>query len=155
MKTKFDGEVFYALNELVIQRLYEDSPEKILRVDVAINKEYVDRLDGDGVIVSTPTGSTAYSLSAGGSILSPDINAFSMTPICAHSLHNRPLVFSADSICEITLKSNNCGIFFDGNLIQKLHKDDVITIHKSNKTIKFLRKKDSNFYTRLLTKLKK
>lgn len=155
MKTKFDGEVFYALNELVIQRLYDDSPEKILRVDVAINKEYVDRIDGDGVIVSTPTGSTAYSLSAGGSILSPDINAFSMTPICAHSLHNRPLVYSADSTCEITLKSNNCGIFFDGSLIKKLNKDDVITILKSSKTIKFLRKKDSNYYTRLLTKLKK
>ena len=155
MKTKFDDQVFYALNELVIQRLYEDTPDKILRVDVAINNEYVDRLDGDGVIVSTPTGSTAYSLSAGGSILAPDINAFSMTPICAHSLHNRPLVFSADSKCEITLKSNNCGIFFDGTLIKKLNKDDVITVHKSNKTIKFLRKKDSNFYTRLLSKLKK
>ena len=156
MKTKIDGNVHYALNELVLQRLFDDAPQKIVAVDVAINGEYVDKIDGDGIIVSTPTGSTAYSLSAGGSILAPGINAFSMTPICAHSLHNRPLVFSADAFCELTIISNAaCGLFIDGVLIQNLKKDDKITVRKSNKTIKFLRKKDTNFYSRLLNKLKK
>ena len=156
LKTNIDGAVHYALNELVLQRIYDDSPDRIVRVDVTINGEYVDRIDGDGVIISTPTGSTAYSLSAGGSILSPGINAFSMTPICAHSLHNRPLVFSADNPCEITLKSNcSCGLLIDGVLKKMLTKESSIMTLRSNKKIKFLRKKDSNFYSRLLQKLKK
>ena len=156
IKTKYNGNVQYALNELVIQRIFDNAPQKILTVDISIDGEYVDKIDGDGVIISTPTGSTAYSLSAGGSILSPGINAFSMTPICAHSLHNRPLVFSADSKCELKLTSSaTSGLVIDGVFSRNIKKDDVITIYKSTKTIKFLRKKDTNFYSRLLNKLKK
>lgn len=157
LKTKMDGNVHYALNELVVQRIFDaNTSDKMLRLDVSIGPSYVDRIDGDGVIISTPTGSTAYSLSAGGSILSPGINAFIMTPICAHSLHNRPLVFSADTDCSIMVKSNsNSGLFIDGVLIKMLDIDDTITILKSNKKIKFLRKRNSNFYSKLLTKLKK
>ena len=156
LQTNIDNKVYYALNEIVLQRIYNDTNEKIIRVDVSINGEHVDRIDGDGVIISTPTGSTAYSLSAGGSILTPTINAFSMTPLCAHSLHNRPLVFPADNPCEITLKNNcPCGLFIDGILKKMLTYESSIKTFCSDKKIRFLRKKDSNFYTRLLKKLKK
>ena len=116
---------------------------------------FVDEITGDGVIVSTPTGSTAYSLSAGGAILSPGINAFIITPLSAHSLHHRPIVFSAESVCQIDLKSPNAAVFIDGKKAIVLSESDKVNIKKSNKTITFLRKEQSNFYRRLDDKLSK
>ncbi|MBO7187147.1 MAG: NAD(+)/NADH kinase [Clostridia bacterium] len=156
MKAEVEGETFYALNDMVIQRTYDDSLDKIVRTDVYIDENYVDRIDGDGVILNTPTGSTAYSLSAGGPILAPNLDSLSMTPICPHSLHNRPMVFSANSSCKITLANNcTCGIFMDGVMVKTVKKGQSVVVNKASHTIKFLRKPDTNFYTRLLLKLKK
>lgn len=148
-------EVYYALNDCIVQRIF-NGQEASLVVDlrVSLDGTLVDRIVGDGVIVCTPTGSTAYSLSAGGAILAPGINAFSITPISAHSLHHRPIVYSADSICEITdFAGGSAGLFCDGKLVKKLSSSDRITIKKSSKTVTFLRKVDSSFYNRLLLKL--
>ena len=107
------------------------------------------------VIVSTPTGSTAYSLSAGGAILAPGINALSLTPISAHSLHHRPIIYSADS--EIVLRVPGGGaaaLYADGKFVTKLSARDKVKITKAEQRgITFLRKRDSNFYNRLLLKL--
>jgi len=156
LETTVNDKTYYALNDMVIQRTYDDSLDKIVRTDVYVDDNHVDRIDGDGVIISSPTGSTAYSLSAGGPILAPNLNSLSMTPICAHSLHNRPLVYSADSICKVTLANNcTCGIFLDGVLVSTVKKGQSVIVKSSDKKIKFLRKADTNFYTRLLFKLKK
>ena len=145
-----------ALNDAVIQRTYnEESDGLVISVSVFLDNIFVDEITGDGVIVSTPTGSTAYSLSAGGAILSPGINAFIITPLSAHSLHHRPIVFSAESVCQIDLKSPNAAVFIDGKKAIVLSESDKVNIKKSNKTITFLRKEQSNFYRRLEDKLSK
>ena len=88
-----NGQNFFALNEVFFQRRYnEDADNNVVSVTALIDGKKVDDFVGDGIIVATPTGSTAYSLSAGGPILTPDIHAFILTPVCAHSLHNRPIV---------------------------------------------------------------
>ncbi len=154
---EYKGEFFYALNDVVIQRVYtEERGVHITNVDASIDGVLMDRISGDGVIISTSTGSTAYSLSASGAILTPDINAFSITPICAHSLHHRPVIYSADKTCTINiLKGSLAGLFIDGNYIGMLDDDDTVIIRKSNNPTIFLRKKDSNFFNKLITKLNK
>lgn len=147
---------FYALNDAVIQRTYnEESDGRVISVSVFIDEYFVDEITGDGVIVSTPTGSTAYSLSAGGAILSPGINAFIITPLSAHSLHQRPVVFSANSICTVKAESENATLFVDGKKAMLLNKGDVIKIEKASENLVFLRKSESNFYRRLDEKLNK
>lgn len=156
LSVEFKGKDYIALNDAVIQRLYSEDSQGglITNVKVQIDGNIVDKIRGDGVIVSTPTGSTAYSLSAGGSILAPDINAFSITPINAHSLHNKPVIYSADSECELELNSGNkAGVFIDGKFIGSMILDDKIKIRKSTCKTVFLRRENSNFYDRLLLKL--
>lgn len=91
----------FCLNDVVIARGYL---LHLLTVDMLIDDDYVERLSGDGVIISTPTGSTAYSLAAGGPIVMPNLDVFLVTPICPHTLHNRSYVVSQDSVVEIRMK---------------------------------------------------
>lgn len=148
---------YYGLNDVVIQRIYREGISRmILNVKVDIDDNLVDEIAGDGIIVSTPTGSTAYSLSAGGSILAPGIDAFSMTPLSAHSLHNRPVIFSANSVLEAEIVGEvSAGVFIDGKLIGTVNNGDNIIIKKSDFKTTFLRKNNSNFYNRLIEKLKR
>ena len=153
----FNGKTFYGLNDVVFQRIYKNTLSRmILNIKVEIDGNLVDKIAGDGIIISTPTGSTAYSLSAGGSILAPGIEAFSMTPLSAHSLHNRPVIFSATSVCEAEIVGEvSAGVFLDGKLIGEVSEGDKITVKKAPYKTVFLRKSDSNFYNRLMEKLKR
>ena len=147
---------YFALNDAVLQRVYSDDTDGlIISVSTYFDDIFVDKIAGDGVIISTPTGSTAYSLSAGGAILSPGINACIMTPLAAHSLHSRPIVFSADSTSTLTLNSASAGLFVDGKKIATLKNGDKISIKKSPDKTVFLRKEGSDFYLRLDEKLYK
>ena len=156
LKIEYNNQVFYALNDVLIQRICNLSENcSTTSLNILVDGYQIDNLSGDGVIVSTPTGSTAYSLSAGGSILAPGINAFIITPICAHSFTNRPVVYSNDSVCQINYQSGSKpGIFVDGKLVGILDKDSIIKISKANNTTNFLRKKDYDFFKRLSHKLK-
>lgn len=147
-----------ALNEIVISRQYsENSVNVIIRFEVYANEKLVDKYVADGIIVSTPTGSTAYSLSAGGSILTPDLNGFILTPVAPHSLQSRPIVVSNNTEIKIVIKSVQCsqGLFADGKHVTSLKSDDVIIVKKSNLKINFIRKKDFNFFNRLQYKFSK
>ena len=152
-----DGKTYYALNDVVFKKVYsEDFYDKIVRLSVKIDTSDVDLIDGDGVIISTQKGTTAYSLSAGGSILAPGIDAFMMTPICAHSLHNRSIAYPTNLDCQITLFNDcTCGIITDGLFVNKIEKGESVTVKKSSKFINFIVKNNSNFYDRLLEKLRK
>ena len=152
---EYKNKKYYALNDVVIQRVYtEERGAHITNVDVAIDGCKMDRISGDGVIVSTPTGSTAYSLSASGSIMTPGINAFSVTPICAHSLHHRSVIYSAESVCSINmLKGSLAGLFIDGNYIGLIDSNDEIVVKKAERPTVFLRKNDYNFFEKLIKKL--
>ena len=147
---------YYTLNDAVIQRIkVEDRGNNVTSLDITIDDIQVEKIIGDGVILSTPTGSTAYSLSANGAILSPGINVFSITPIAAHSLNQRAFVYSAESLCQITVKSDCAtGLFIDGIFAEQLRKGEQIFIKKANYSTVFLRKEGFNFYKRLAQKLK-
>lgn len=154
LKIEIDGAYYYALNDCVIQRIFDENIDGLTAsVSVTVDNNLLDKITGDGIIVSTPTGSTAYSLSAGGPILAPGIESFCITPVSAHSLHHRPIIFNSSSEAILTVENGGTGLVCDGKLVKKLSKNDVVKITRSEYAVTFLRKKDSNFYNRLLLKL--
>ena len=145
---------YFALNDMFLQRIYQGTTGMLVDVGVNIDDNKAARFKGDGLIISTPTGSTAYSLSAGGPVLSPMMNAFVMTPLAAHSLNTKPIVFSARSECTVTIDGKtSTGLFIDGTFIDTLVHGDFIKINKNVNKVVFLRKKSFNFYNRLNKKL--
>ena len=150
------GESFLALNDIAIQRnTGAVNFSNTVSINAKIDGTTVDNFSADGIIVSTPTGSTAYSLSAGGSVLSPDLHAFSLTPICAHSLHSRPVVFSDDS--TVTITPLNCReplvMIVDGKVVGKLPVGETVTIKKSHYFAEFITRGEEDFFKKLLIKL--
>lgn len=119
-----------ALNDVVINR--GDLP-RMNELEVEINGKYLTTYKGDGLIVSTPTGSTAYSLSSGGPIVYPGKDLIIINPICPHTLTNRPIIFSEDSNLEITLWSKDRGamLTLDGQESYKIRSGDAVMIKKS------------------------
>ena len=154
LKILFNGKTYYALNDTSISRTYEDNKRLILNLDVNVGDKPLFEVSGDGIIVATPTGSTAYSLSAGGAILEPHINAFCITPVAAHSLLSRAVVCSAANILTLTHKGGaKAGLFADGKLIGYLNEGDFAVVSKAEKKTLFLRKKDFDFFVRLNSKM--
>ncbi len=147
------GKRFSALNDVVVFRAADS---RMAEIDVKINGEFVDRYFCDGFIVSTPTGSTAYSLSAGGPILSPGVAAFSLVSINSHSLHSRPIVVSETDVAELTLCSNGkAELVIDGVACASMNKNDAVVVGKAEKPVSFVRLDGHGFYKKLLTKLNK
>lgn len=143
-----------ALNEIVLTA----TRKHMLSLDVFVSDRYVTTYTADGLIISTPTGSTAYNLSAGGPILSPKLDATTITPICAHSLNLRSLVVDGDE--EVSVRSTNplnakpSYIALDGQKEINLTGHSIVKIKKSKETIKFIRFKDFCFFEALRSKLK-
>lgn len=158
LKINYCGKIYYALNDLVIQRCTSGNAfSNTVNLEAAIDGSTVDNYTADGLIVSTPTGSTAYSLAAGGSILTPDINAFIMTPICAHSLHSRPVVYSDKSILTISRQDDRgaLNIIVDGVAEDCLFGDGKIEISRAEFDLEFITSPNRNFFNKLLIKLNK
>ncbi len=152
---KFRGKKYYALNDAVVQRLYNDLHGAVLTAGFEIDDVKVDTVCGDGIIVATPTGSTAYSLSAGGAILAPGINAFLMTPIAAHSFSRRPVVYSSSSKSVVSLLAgDSAALVIDGKMVDTINKGERVEITKADEPTIFLRRKTFNFFDRLSDKLK-
>lgn len=145
---------FYALNEVVLAR---GSRTKTMKCEVRVDGALVDRYTSDGVIISTPTGSTAYNISAGGPIVSPDVQALIITPICAHSLHSRPLVVKSNAKIWVSLihAEPYAHLNIDGEDVINLADGDSIEVTKSEMYTSFIRKKDYNYFERLSLKMRK
>lgn len=157
IKAVYNNTNYYALNEVVVQRVITGKfMAGICKLSLDINNQPVDKYNVDGLIISTPTGSTAYSLSAGGSILSPELSAFIATPICPHSLHNRPIVYPDTYQAQIKILENNTkiGLFVDGRFIKELKPNDTVNVLKSRRMVKFY-KSNEQFFEKLLLKLNK
>lgn len=155
LEIEFDGNKFYALNDFVLQRNTCGSNfSNTVSIVAEIDGTTVDNISADGIIISTPTGSTAYSLAAGGSVLSPELNAFILTPICAHSLHSRPIVFNSDSVVKV--RGLNSGyslvVAVDGKTVGE-YKGGEIRVAKAARTAEFITSGDKNFFKKLLLKL--
>ncbi|MFH1564587.1 MAG: NAD(+)/NADH kinase [bacterium] len=140
-----DYKNFVAFNEIVICK---NNPHRMINIVVYIDNKYVNTFKADGLIVSTPTGSTAYSLSAGGPLLLPSLNAFVITPICSHSLNNRSIVISGDSEVEVKLDdgSESASINLDGQVSATFGKENIIKIKKSPIAIKLVQLGDKDYY---------
>ncbi len=148
--------VYFALNELVIQRSTSGSGySNTVNLRADIDGLTVDHFSADGLIIATPTGSTAYSLSAGGSILTPDLNAFIMTPICAHSLHSRPVVYSDKSTLKIIPLDYNTpiNIIVDGKVMGVIGENVTVTVKKSERFVEFITRDKNDFFKKLSIKL--
>lgn len=147
---------YLALNDLVIQRSTDGCNfSNTVGLQAKIDGYIVDNYTSDGIIVSTPTGSTAYSLSAGGSILVPNIDAFIMTPICAHSLHSKPVVFSNNSILEVIPRSAKTllNLIVDGKIVKEFKYYETVKVKKADVYSQFLTFNNVNFFEKLLMKL--
>ena len=152
-----DGEEFFALNDAVIEREKITNDYSVVsKLNFAIDGNLIYNLSSDGIIISTPTGSTAYSLSAGGVVLTPDLHSFIATPICSHSLYTRPIVFRDDKQVSVTVRKNSCSsvLSVDGKGVKRLKAGDVITVTKHDKTLKIV-DCGEDFFNRLIRKLGK
>ncbi len=146
-------EFLYALNDVVIFRSHSS---KLITSDVYIDDDYMNTFRSDGLIVASPTGSTAYSMSSGGPIVTPGINAVIINPICPHMLSNRPTVISGDSNIVIRFKEldDGCTISFDGQQDILAHKDTIIRIKKAPYKVKLVRSVQNDFFSVVRNKLK-
>jgi len=144
---------YEALNDVVV---HQGALARIAGFDVRVNEQFVASYKADGLIVASPTGSTAYSLAAGGPILAPDVQAFVITPVAPHALTNRPLVIQDTATVEIFIKdSGDAGLLtLDGQQGTSLSDGDVVQCRKSECKVKLLKLRERSFFDVLRTKLK-
>ncbi|HEX7079567.1 MAG TPA: NAD(+) kinase [Gammaproteobacteria bacterium] len=142
-----------ALNDVVLQK---GATGRILDFVTWVDGSYVNTHGGDGLIVATPTGSTAYALSCGGPIIQPDLNAIVMVPICPHTLSDRPLVLNPKSVIDVRLHSGSAPaaqISCDGDDYGSIDPEDTLRIRMAPQTITLLHPRDYNYYELLRSKL--
>ncbi len=142
----------YALNEFAVTK---GAFARIIYIKLDVNKRHLATYPADGIILSTPTGSTAYSLSAGGPVVPPHLKLIIAAPICAHTLYARPIILSDKDKITISVKSDHRDIMLtqDGQLGYELLPDDKVEIEKSDHYIKTIYFKEKDFYTLLKEKL--
>jgi len=139
----------YALNDVVIK-----SGLRLVELEVEIDREFVYKQRSDGLILSTPTGTTAYALSAGGPILHPNLEAISLVPICPHTLSNRPIAVNSASKIEVTLvQFNEAQLSVDGQFQETLEIGDKILVQRAEKNIFLLHPGDYCYFDMLRNKL--
>lgn len=144
---------YLVMNDVVVNK---GALARIVDLETYINHTYVATFKADGLIISTPTGSTAYALSAGGPILYPTLNSIILAPICPHTLTNRPIVMPDTIIVEIVLKSSTEDVFLtlDGQVGFSLRQEDVVEIKKSEYKTKLFIPCERDYFQILRTKLK-
>ena len=149
-----DQRDFFALNEIVVTRA--TPAVRVLSLEIEVNGTLVDRISGDGLIVASATGSTAYSLSAGGPIVMPGLDCFVITPICAHTMTARPVVVSSNDAVTVRVLDDRGGAHavLDGRKDVALSGDaPQITILRSEMQARFVRLHDRNYFSLLRGKL--
>ena len=141
------------LNDVVINKA---ALARIIQIEVRLNGLFVNSFRADGLIVSTPTGSTAYNLSAGGPIVYPSMNANILTPICPFTLTNRPIVIPDDARIELKLEQENEGVALtlDGQIGYTMKAQDRVVIRKSRTTFNLVQPPNRNYFDVLRNKLK-
>jgi NAD+ kinase len=141
------------LNDVVVNK---SALARIIEIETYLDDQFVNSFRADGLIVATPTGSTAYNLSAGGPIIFPSMNAVVITPICPFTLSNRPIVVPDDSLIEVRLKTEkeDVALTLDGQVGFPLAVGDRVVIRKSNTTFNLVQPRHRNYFDLLRDKLK-
>ena len=140
----------YAFNDIVLTRTRVSN---MIHIETLVDSKAFNTYYGDGVIVSTPTGSTAYNLSAGGPVLFPMTNVFALTPICPHSLTQRPVVLPGKFAIEMKTSEERALIIIDGQDMHELGLGESVHIKLATKTVKLIRKEEYNYFNVLKEKL--
>jgi NAD+ kinase len=141
------------LNDVVINK---SALARIIEIEAYLSDQFVNSFRADGLIVSTPTGSTAYNLSAGGPVIYPSMNAVVITPICPFTLSNRPIVVPDDAVIELRLKTEqeDVALTLDGQVGFPLKVEDRVVIQKSGTTFNLIQPTNRNYFEVLRTKLR-
>jgi NAD+ kinase len=144
---------YQALNDVVI---HKGTLARIIELEAYVDGQYVSIFRSDGLILSTPTGSTAYNVSAGGPIVHPTMAAIILTPISSHTLTNRPLVLPPESRVEVALRSipDDVYVTVDGQVGMKLDSRDRVTVRRSERRVQLIAPAGKNFFDVLRDKLK-
>jgi NAD+ kinase len=144
---------YSVLNDVVINK---GALARIIDLEININGRYLTTFKADGLILCTPTGSTGYSLSAGGPIIHPSLNSIGLTPICSHTLTNRPLIFPDTVIIDVQINSRHDEVFLtlDGQEGLALKPQDTISLKKGRNSISLIKSPYRNYFDVLKTKLK-
>lgn len=143
----------YALNDVVI---HKREVARMIEVDAYVNQQFLNTYRADGLIISTPTGSTAYSLSGGGPILHPDLEAVVLLPICPHTLTHRPIVLPAGQIIEVDIKTANTTqsqVTCDGQISLGLRPGDRVLIRQKRRKLRLIHPRDHDYFEMLRAKL--
>lgn len=142
----------YAINDIVVMK---GDPARIISLGLAVNETPLVECKADGFIVASPTGSTAYSLSAGGPIMNPMVKGIVLTPICPHTLNIRPLIIREEDVVHIHLVDMRQSIIvtLDGQETTKIHPDDIVTVKCSDVRAGIIKFADKDYYQTLRTKL--
>ena len=150
--SKSNGEkTFFALNDFVVDR---GKSQRIINLELYAGDNFISSYKSDGLIISTPTGSTAYSLSAGGPILVPGISAITVTPLSPHTLSLRPMVLSGSQMIEIkSIDKGEIAFAVDGQVSDYFKDDTRVFIEKASYTIEMISFKDSNYFKTLNLKM--
>jgi len=147
------SENMFALNDVVLQKA---ASGRILDFATTVDGHYVNTHGGDGLIVATPTGSTAYALSCGGPIIRPDVDALVMVPICPHTLSDRPIMIRSSSTIVVEVPPGGAGralVTCDGEELGAMEGSDTLEISAASETLTLLHPKDYNYYDLLRSKL--
>lgn len=141
-----------ALNEIVINK---GAPSRMVELSIYIDGNFVTRYRSDGAIISTPTGSTGYTISAGGPIVHPDLDSIILSPICPHALNIRPIVLPKTSTVDIRIESSNveCYATFDGQIVRPFESGSILRVTRSSGDLNLVMNPDRNYYSILRDKL--
>jgi NAD+ kinase len=150
-----DGAVCFesqAVNDVVVQK---GAKSPLPDLDLSVNDHDVARIRADGIIFATPTGSTAYSLAAGGSIAHPSLSVILVTPICPHSLTNRPLILPGSARIEVEIPKvlDEVLVTVDGQVSERLRPGDIVKVSQAKQTVRFVISDDKSYFDILRTKL--
>lgn len=141
-----------AVNDVVVQK---GARSPLPELDLTVNGHDVARIRADGIIFATPTGSTAYSLAAGGSIAHPSLSVILVTPVCPHSLTNRPLILPGSSRIELELPKfhDEVLVTIDGQVSEPLKPGDIVRVSQAKQAVRFVISEDKSYFDILRTKL--
>lgn len=152
LRIDYKGERHIALNDVVVNK---GNIARLITLRLDINDFHVAKISGDGLIISTPTGSTAYSLASGGPIVAPNVNGTVINPICPHALTFRPFIVPDDSRIVVKLESENTEVFLtmDGQTVVPMAAGDSYEVSLHDKTLKMIVSKSLNYFKLLHEKL--
>ncbi len=152
LAASYEGRTFFALNDVVVRK---GEVSRIVPFGLRFDDDAASNIPADGICVATPTGSTAYFLSAGGSIISPGVDAFGVVPLLPHTLFSRPLIVGADSRIEITCDSQiaQAHLECDGDVLADIAPGSSVTIGRYPKPVLFARVSPFHFFERLEAKM--